>query len=594
MPQDSTIQINKPDTAAFVVAALYKFTAFAPETLEETRAQLKADCIAAGIKGTLLIAPEGINGTIAGSREAIEAALDIVRRLPGCRDIEHKESWAYTPPFQKMKVRLKTEIVRMAVPAIDPNRIVGTYVEPEDWNTLISAPDVITIDTRNDYEVAIGTFKGAVDPETGAFRQFPEWVKTNLDPAENRKVAMFCTGGIRCEKATAYLKEQGFKEVYHLRGGILNYLETIPPDKSLWHGECFVFDDRVSVKHNLDVGNYEWCPVCDGPVRRGEICCPVDGTANTRPPDYQKHTANNRPPKYSGKAQPSLASRAISATVPLLSSAQYECDKRAGMKDETRAITSSVWTIRLALFSTAIVLLTILFHRIFGMGTLVALNLFTLAFIGAGFVLLLGTFALVRIWQRGWRGGANALIGIAIACAILAWPLSLIPIAYKYPMINDVSTDLREPPRFILLAGRRPRGANSMVYPGKAFAIEQRKAYKDIGPLRFNRPAIEMLELVRQTLRRMHMVVAGVIPVDSQETGRGQIEAVDRTLIFGFYDDVVVRVTRIQSGSLVDIRSSSRFGKSDLGRNAIRIREFQEELVARVQATVPAASKNGS
>jgi len=576
------------------VAALYRFTPFGdPAAL---KVPLLAVCNEGGVKGTILLAHEGINGTIAGPAASIAAALDYIRTLPGCDELEVKFSTAAQMPFYRMKVRIKREIVTMGLPDIDPTASAGRYVDPADWNALIADPDTLAIDTRNDYEVAIGTFEGALDPQTKSFRDFPAWFTAHREALlEGRKrVAMFCTGGIRCEKATAYLKEQGFKEVYHLRGGILNYLETIPPDKSLWHGECFVFDDRVSVKHNLDVGNYEWCPVCDGPVRRGEICCPVDGTENTPPPDYQKHTANNRPPKYSGKAQPSLASRAISATVPLLSSAQYECDKRAGMKDETRAITSSVWTIRLALFSTAIVLLTILFHRIFGMGTLVALNLFTLAFIGAGFVLLLGTFALVRIWQRGWRGGANALIGIAIACAILAWPLSLIPIAYKYPMINDVSTDLREPPRFILLAGRRPRGANSMVYPGKAFAIEQRKAYKDIGPLRFNRPAIEMLELVRQTLRRMHMVVAGVIPVDSQETGRGQIEAVDRTLIFGFYDDVVVRVTRIQSGSLVDIRSSSRFGKSDLGRNAIRIREFQEELVARVQATVPAASKNGS
>ncbi len=281
MPQDSTLQISKPDDAAFVVAALYKFTTLDAETLEETRTQLKADCITAGIKGTLLLAPEGVNGTIAGTRDAIDAALEIIRQLPGCRDIEHKESWAYEPPFQKMKVRLKTEIVRMAVPAIDPNRIVGSYVEPEDWNALIAAPDVITVDTRNGYEVEIGTFQGAVDPGTDAFRQFPEWVKTNLDPAVHTKVAMFCTGGIRCEKATAYLKEQGFAEVYHLRGGILKYLETIPPAESLWQGECFVFDDRVSVKHNLDVGNYEWCQVCDGPVLRGAICCPAAGDQNS-------------------------------------------------------------------------------------------------------------------------------------------------------------------------------------------------------------------------------------------------------------------------------------------------------------------------
>lgn len=273
-------QISKPNDAPFVVAALYKFTALEAESLEETRSRLKAECIAAGIKGTLLLAPEGVNGTIAGTRDSIDAALEAIRQLPGCSDIEHKESWAYEEPFQKMKVRLKTEIVRMAVPAIDPNEIVGTYVEPEDWNELISSPDVITVDTRNDYEVAIGTFEGAIDPKTGAFRQFPSWVKAHLDPAKNRKVAMFCTGGIRCEKATAYLKQQGFDEVFHLRGGILKYLERVPPSESLWQGECFVFDDRVSVKHDLDVGNYEWCPVCDGPVRRGDVCCQSDGGSN--------------------------------------------------------------------------------------------------------------------------------------------------------------------------------------------------------------------------------------------------------------------------------------------------------------------------
>ena len=268
--------VSKPDDAPFVVAALYKFTALEAASLEETRTALKAACIAAGIKGTLLLAPEGINGTIAGTRAGIDAALEVIRQLPGCKDIEHKEAWAYEPPFQKMKVRLKTEIVRMAVPAIDPNEIVGTYIEPEDWNALITAPDVIMIDTRNDYEVAIGTFAGAVDPKTAAFRQFPDWVKANLDPSKHRKVAMFCTGGIRCEKATAYMKQQGFEEVYHLKGGILKYLECIPPDESLWQGECFVFDDRVSVKHNLDVGNYQWCPVCDGPVLRGLVCCSTD------------------------------------------------------------------------------------------------------------------------------------------------------------------------------------------------------------------------------------------------------------------------------------------------------------------------------
>lgn len=264
------------------------------------------------------------------------------------------------------------------------------------------------------------------------------------------------------------------------------------------------------------------------------------------------------------------------------------------MLDQSQAIQSSVWTIRLALFAAAIVVLTIIFHRIFGMGTLVALNLFGLAFIGAGVVLLLGIFALVRIWQRGWRGGANALTGIVIACGILAWPLSILAMSEKYPMINDITTDLSNPPQFILLAGKRQPGANSMVYPGEAFAAKQRQAYGDIGLLRVDRPANETLELARQTMRRMHMVIEGVIPIDSREVAKGQIEAVDRTLIIGFYDDVVVRVTRISGGSVVDVRSASRYGRSDLGRNASRIREFQEQFVGLVQATIPAGATNST
>ncbi len=261
----------KPEAAPIVVAALYKFTAL--DRLDDIRATLFDACACAGVKGTLLLAPEGINGTIAGNRAGIDAALAAVRRLPGCADIEHKESWAFEPPFGKLKVRLKTEIVRMGVAEIDPNETVGTYVEPEAWNALIAAPDVITIDTRNAYEVGIGTFEGAVDPQTEAFREFPDWVERNLDPAKHRRVAMFCTGGIRCEKATALLKQKGFGEVYHLKGGILNYLERIPEAQSLWRGDCFVFDDRVSVRHGLEVGDYTFCPVCDLPVLRGTVCC---------------------------------------------------------------------------------------------------------------------------------------------------------------------------------------------------------------------------------------------------------------------------------------------------------------------------------
>jgi len=261
------------------------------------------------------------------------------------------------------------------------------------------------------------------------------------------------------------------------------------------------------------------------------------------------------------------------------------------MRYQSEAIQSSVWTIRLALFSVSIVLLAVLFHRILGMGTLVALNLFKLALAGAVIVLALGAFALVRIWQHGWRGGANALVGMVIGCGVLIWPIAVLIFASGHPTINDVTSDLKNPPRFILLDGKRPPGANSMTYPGEKFAAKQRKAYPNLGPLRVERPASETLELARQALRRMHMVVEGVVPIDGQEPGRGQVEAVDRTLIMGFRDDVIVRVTRIRGGALVDIRSSSRFGQSDLGRNALRIAEIQQGLIARIQATVPARTQ---
>ncbi|MEN2494512.1 MAG: hypothetical protein TECD_00414 [Hyphomicrobiaceae bacterium hypho_1] len=266
------IKTTKPNGALIVVATFYKFTKYTHMALEIIREQLRTKCIASGIKGTLLLAPEGINGTISGTRSEVDTALDIIRNLPGCYDMEHKETLSYVLPFQKMKVRLKTEIVRMGVPGIDPNYNVGTYVEPEEWNTLISEPNTITIDTRNNYEVAIGTFKGSINPKTETFREFPQWVKTNISALKKQKIAMFCTGGIRCEKATSYLKELGFKKVYHLKGGILKYLETIPTKESLWKGECFVFDDRVSINHDLDVDNYKWCPIYDDPSLNNKIC----------------------------------------------------------------------------------------------------------------------------------------------------------------------------------------------------------------------------------------------------------------------------------------------------------------------------------
>jgi UPF0176 protein len=216
--------------------------------------------------GTLLLAGEGINGTIAGPRAGIDAVLAHIRALPGCADLEWKESTAQTMPFGRMKVRLKREIVTMGVPGTDPRHLVGSYVAPEDWNALISAPDVAVIDTRNDYEVAIGSFRGAVDPGTTSFRDFPAWWEENRGRFHNKRIAMFCTGGIRCEKSTAFLKAQGVEEVYHLKGGILKYLEQVPEDQSLWQGGCFVFDERVAVGHGLETLPHELCRACRRPI----------------------------------------------------------------------------------------------------------------------------------------------------------------------------------------------------------------------------------------------------------------------------------------------------------------------------------------
>jgi len=222
----------------YLTAALYKFVSL-PDYQDLQKPILDA-CLKHNIKGTLLLAKEGINGTIAGQPEDIKAVLDYLRQDERLTTLEHKESYADTHPFYRMKVKLKKEIVTMGVPEVDPNEVVGTYVKPEDWNDLISDPDVLLVDTRNDYEVHIGTFKGAIDPKTKTFREFPQYVQENFDNTKHKKVAMFCTGGIRCEKASSYMKQQGFEEVYHLEGGILKYLENVPKEESMWEGECFV------------------------------------------------------------------------------------------------------------------------------------------------------------------------------------------------------------------------------------------------------------------------------------------------------------------------------------------------------------------
>lgn len=247
-----------------VVATFYKFVKL-PDFAEK-REPLLSYCNEQGIKGTILLAAEGINGTIAGSRQAIDSVLSFLRSDPRLVDLEHKESCADSEPFDRMKVRLKQEIVTLGLPEIDPNEQVGTYVTPEEWNELICDPEVTVIDTRNDYEVSIGTFSRAQNPNTASFRQFPEYVRHHLNPSQHKKVALFCTGGIRCEKATSFMLAQGFQEVYHLKGGILKYLEEIPPEESLWQGECFVFDQRVAVREGLEMGNHEMCLSCGHPI----------------------------------------------------------------------------------------------------------------------------------------------------------------------------------------------------------------------------------------------------------------------------------------------------------------------------------------
>lgn len=248
----------------FVVAALYRFVSL--DDFRALREPLLNECLSASVKGTLLLAQEGINGTIAGSREGIDHVIAYLKSDPRLALLEHKESFEDKQPFYRMKVKLKKEIVTMGVEGIDPNNVVGTYVKPQDWNTLIDDPEVVLIDTRNDYEVAIGTFKGAIDPKTETFREFPEYIRHHYDPAKHKKVAMFCTGGIRCEKASAFMLKEGFEEVYHLEGGILKYLEEVPELETRWDGECFVFDNRVSVNHQLEKGQYQMCHGCRLPI----------------------------------------------------------------------------------------------------------------------------------------------------------------------------------------------------------------------------------------------------------------------------------------------------------------------------------------
>lgn len=305
------------------VAALYHFSRF--DDPEALKGPLAALCCSQGVKGTLLLAREGINGTIAGSDDAIEAVLGHIRALPGCAGLEVKNSFAETMPFHRMKVRLKREIVTMGEPDIDPLD-TGHYVAPQDWNALVDDPGTVLIDTRNDYEVAIGSFAGATDPHTKSFREFPDWFRAHRDELEGKRIAMFCTGGIRCEKSTAFLKAEGIEDVHHLKGGILAYLEQVAPEESRWQGDCFVFDERVTVKHGLTPGDYALCRACRMPVSPQERVSPLYEEGVACPACHATRTAAQRAGYAERQRQAKLAEARGQAHV----GAVYPADDEAG------------------------------------------------------------------------------------------------------------------------------------------------------------------------------------------------------------------------------------------------------------------------
>ncbi len=299
----------------FLTAALYKFVPL-PD-FAALQAPLQAFCEAQDVRGTLLLAEEGINGTIAGPENGVRAVLAHLRSDVRLTDLAHKESWSQKLPFYRMKVRLKREIVTLGVPGINPNEMAGQYVKPQDWNALISEPDVVVVDTRNAYEVGIGSFEGAVDPHTQSFSELPAWVAEQSAPGgllaekdgKKPRVAMFCTGGIRCEKSTAFMRTQGFDEVYHLEGGILKYLETVPEDQSRWQGECFVFDERVSVVHGLATGHYDLCRACRDPISEADKASPLYVPGVSCPHCHDKKTEEQKRGFIERQRQVEYASR---------------------------------------------------------------------------------------------------------------------------------------------------------------------------------------------------------------------------------------------------------------------------------------------
>jgi UPF0176 protein len=298
------------------VAALYRFTPLDPAA---TRAPLLAAALANDVHGTLLLADEGINGTIAGSDTGVEAVLDHIRALPGCADLDLRESRAAAAPFHRMKVRVKAEIVTMGMPALDP-AAAGTHVAPAEWNALISDPDTVVIDTRNDYETRIGTFTSAIDPELPTFRDFPDWLRANREALAGKRIAMFCTGGIRCEKATALARAEGHDEVYHLKGGILSYLEQVPEAESRWQGECFVFDERVALGHGLAPGSHTLCRACRAPLSADDRASPYYEEGVACPACHDSRDEQKRASAAERARQAALANsrgeRHVGATMP--------------------------------------------------------------------------------------------------------------------------------------------------------------------------------------------------------------------------------------------------------------------------------------
>ena len=328
-----------------VVCALYKFVTLDDYALIQP--PLLALMLKYDVKGTLLLAQEGINGTIAGSRSGIDAILTYLQSDPRLAALSYKESYTDQPPFLRSRVKLKREIVTMGVEGIDPKQVVGTYVKPTDWNDLISDPNILLVDTRNDYEVQVGTFKNALNPKTDSFREFPGYVKQELDPEKHNKVAMFCTGGIRCEKSTAFLKEQGFDEVYHLEGGILKYLQEVPAEESLWEGECFFFDERVTVNHQLQRGEYDQCNACRMPITEQDklseqyqhgVSCPhcFEKTSDKQKARFAEREKQMQLAQQRGEVHIGGNTAKVIAANRAKKQAQYEKQRDASMKKHHR------------------------------------------------------------------------------------------------------------------------------------------------------------------------------------------------------------------------------------------------------------------